>query len=256
MNKIIKKIEGNSFTLSHRFYSKKEKKEIVNAGEKKILAAQLNDCIKDNLNPKFKVGMRVMGIKNQSKNDFYMYNGMCGVIKDAILNEKGDVKKLLIQFDDEDEGVIREIRKIRIDLHDSKSKSKSYYKAKYEYEGFGLTIGDAITVHKAQGKTFNAVVLDSSCLTSNKIGQSYVALSRCRYWENLFVLIDKKKVFDLEVKISKEVMGYTSFTEKNTNLSNKNKLPPSKIEIEKFKNEIVLLTRLGKSMPTLSLISF
>jgi hypothetical protein len=64
----------------------------------------------------------------------------------------------------------------------------------------------AITIHKSQGKTFDSVVIDIGRGTFAP-GQLYVALSRCRTLEGVFL---KRKIKKLHVWIDWKVMKFTT----------------------------------------------
>ena len=67
-----------------------------------------------------------------------------------------------------------------------------------------LKVCKAITVHKAQGKTFNKVLLDVDTGTFSH-GQLYVALSRCTALEGLLL---KKEIEQWHVQIDPRVVGF------------------------------------------------
>ena len=62
----------------------------------------------------------------------------------------------------------------------------------------------AVTIHKAQGKTFNKVYLDLSTGTFAH-GQLYVALSRCRTLEGVFL---KRPITQSDIILDKRVLGF------------------------------------------------
>lgn len=77
-----------------------------------------------------------------------------------------------------------------------------------KFTQYPLKLAWAITIHKSQGKTFDKVVIDISggifaC------GQTYVALSRCRYLEGIILTrpINKKHIF-MDREIVKFLTSY------------------------------------------------
>ena len=74
------------------------------------------------------------------------------------------------------------------------------------YEQLPLALGWALTIHKAQGKTLEKVVLDfgRGCFA---FGQAYVAMSRCISLENLYFA---KPVRERDIFADPEVVDYLS----------------------------------------------
>lgn len=64
---------------------------------------------------------------------------------------------------------------------------------------YPLRLAYAITVHKSQGQTYDAITIDYSNGGAFAPGQTYVALSRCKSLENIF-LPTKLKIEDIQVK--------------------------------------------------------
>jgi ATP-dependent exoDNAse (exonuclease V) alpha subunit len=69
------------------------------------------------------------------------------------------------------------------------------------YKQFPLTLGYAMTIHKAQGKTLSKVVLDIS-RGAFAHGQTYVALSRTRHANDMHIvkpLTARDMIFDKRI---------------------------------------------------------
>ena len=124
-----------------------------------------------------KVGVRVMFIKNDSSQEKLYYNGKLGVVtslsKDAINVTCEDGTK--------------------VDVH-----TETWENVRYTadtgsdtiitevigtFSHYPLRLAWAITIHKAQGLTFDRVVIDAA--DAFAAGQVYVALSRCRTLEGI-----------------------------------------------------------------------
>ena len=69
------------------------------------------------------------------------------------------------------------------------------------YSQYPLMLARAITIHKSQGKTLDSCLIDfgNGAFVS---GQTYVALSRCTTFENLFI---KQPINNSDIKVDKEV---------------------------------------------------
>lgn len=99
----------------------------------------------------------------------------------------------------------------------------------------------AITIHKSQGKTFDKVIVDIGRGTFSP-GQVYVALSRCRSFEGLFLKkpIEKKHIW-LDRRIVKFITEY-QYQKAEQQISTEDKISLIKKAIrEKRKLKIVYL---------------
>lgn len=123
------------------------------------------------MNLKLKQGALVMFVKNGDK----WHNGSIGTVEFLGANE------IIVQLLDDDKNDLVTVRpekweKIEYsrDANDSIQENETG-----SYKQFPLMLGYAITIHKAQGKTLNKVVVDIS-RGAFAHGQTYVALSRTR----------------------------------------------------------------------------
>lgn len=84
------------------------------------------------------------------------------------------------------------------------------------FKQFPLKLAWAITIHKSQGQTFDRVIIDFGNGTFSS-GQAYVALSRVRTFEGLFL---KKKLNLSDVFVDYEIINYAK-TFNNTSIIDK-----------------------------------
>ena len=150
------------------------------------------------------LGRPYMLTQNMDKND-HLVNGAMGILKHCELGVKDGneyVKRLWIEFDDEQCGA--ELR-LKYRQHMIKHKILDSYTPivrrklsislnskviKVKRKQFPVLPANAITIHKSQGASFDKVVYEYD--RSHEISLVYVALSRARTLEGLF-LTNKKK---------------------------------------------------------------
>jgi len=112
-------------------------------------------------------------------------NGTIGYIVDIKLTENGEVHSLIIQFRNIKNTY--ELNRVTLDFEVSKNE----YCARTQ---FPLSLAWAITIHKVQGLSLNAILAD----IGSEIfcdGMSYVALSRAKFLTNVWLIdFDKNKL--------------------------------------------------------------
>ncbi|MBQ9016667.1 AAA family ATPase, partial [Candidatus Saccharibacteria bacterium] len=157
------------------------------------------------LNLKLKVGCQVMMIKNDitdnTSNDkrekARWVNGTLGVISE--LGE--DMIKVKIN------GVSHSIDKVTWDKikYRYNSETKKLEKVKEaSFTQYPIKLAYAVTIHKSQGQTFDSVRVDLR-KGAFAAGQTYVALSRCRNMDTLYLTKPLRKE---DVKVSQEVIDF------------------------------------------------
>ena len=124
-----------------------------------------------------KVGARVMFIKNDSSQEKLYYNGKLGVVtslsKDAINVTCEDGTKVDVHTETWEN--------IRYTADTGSDTIITEVIGTFSH--YPLRLAWAITIHKAQGLTFDRVVIDAA--DAFAAGQVYVALSRCRTLEGI-----------------------------------------------------------------------
>jgi len=150
-----------------------------------------------------KEGARVMFIRTDSSPEKQYYNGKLGVV--VLLKED----EIVVECEGQDGG------KERIEVH-SETWENIRYIAKANSDGIQtevagtfthipLRLAWAVTIHKAQGLTFDNVVIDAA--DAFAAGQVYVALSRCRTLEGLVLL---SKIPESALTNAREVLDFTA----------------------------------------------
>ena len=127
-----------------------------------------------------KVGARVMFIKNDSSSEKLYYNGKLGVV--ASLSKQA----INVLCDDGTEvNVHNEVwENIRYNADSGSDQVQTEIIGTFTH--YPLRLAWAITIHKAQGLTFDQLIIDAE--DAFAAGQVYVALSRCRSLEGLTLL--------------------------------------------------------------------
>lgn len=127
-----------------------------------------------------KEGARVMFVKNDSSGGRRYYNGKMGVVTDISASDDGYEVEVT---DDEGERLVvnrEQWENLRYEMADDKSIRQQVDGV---FRQLPLRLAWAVTIHKAQGLTFDRVAVDASAAFT--YGQVYVALSRCRSLEGL-----------------------------------------------------------------------
>jgi len=124
-----------------------------------------------------KKGAQIMMLKNDSKKRWV--NGSLGVIEFVSKTE------VQVKIDDEVHSVLPETwEKIRYKFNAEKRQIEEEVVSSFTQ--YPLRLAWAITVHKSQGQTYDSVVIDMG-RGAFAHGQTYVALSRCKNLDKLYL---------------------------------------------------------------------
>ncbi len=145
------------------------------------------------MNLKLKQGALVMFVKNGDK----WHNGSMGII------EHLGAKEIIVQLLDDDKNDIVVVKPEKWEkIEYSRDENDRIVENEIgSYKQFPLTLGYAMTIHKAQGKTLSKVVIDIS-RGAFAHGQTYVALSRTRHAKDMHIvkpLTQKDIIFDKRI---------------------------------------------------------
>lgn len=165
-------------------------------GKEQIFYAEENGEVSESDKPvpkylKFKIGARVMSVVNVTQKDkeethTVVVNGMMG----NIINLTSD--SVTVRFDDgyvhkfeKYKWSIKGFEKVKVkDPLTGKENEKMVLAEVGYYRQIPLKLAWAITVHKSQGQTYEAVNLNPDCFCD---GQLYVALSRAKDLKKLYL---------------------------------------------------------------------
>ncbi len=128
-----------------------------------------------------KIGARVMFIKNDSGIERRYYNGLIGTVTELT------TKTVTVTPDDPDLSPV-DIGRIgweNISYTVDEKTKKIEENVEGTFHQIPLRLAWAITIHKSQGLTFDRAVIDANL--SFAPGQLYVALSRCRSLDGLYL---------------------------------------------------------------------
>lgn len=148
-----------------------------------------------------RIGSQVMILKNKyMEQEFNYYNGAIGVIT----NINDEERTVEVKLKDKTVNVSYATwENIEYVLKDYSGEKRIEQTIIGKYSQIPLRLAWAITIHKSQGLTFDSVVADlSECFD---YGQVYVALSRCRKMNGLFL---KSPVTEKSVKTDEKVVEF------------------------------------------------
>lgn len=155
-------------------------------------------------NLELKVGAQVMFIRNDSSGEKRYYNGRLAEI--SRLNE--DKVYVILEGRTDEMEVEREVwENKKYTLNDDKEIVEEVIGS---FEQFPLRLAWAVTIHKSQGLTFDKVIIDAG--KSFTLGQVYVALSRCRTLEGIYL---KSKITPSVIFSDKRIDNFQEDTNAN-----------------------------------------
>lgn len=157
-------------------------------GERRIFEASITGNYPEKAFPcertlEIKIGERVMFVKNDTSGAHRYYNGMLGTVTGFVNND--DNNRIAIEVISDDGDVIQTGHERWENLKYTLNESSGEIVQEVDgtFSQYPLQAAWAVTIHKAQGLTFDRVCIDAA--DAFAFGQVYVALSRCRSLEGL-----------------------------------------------------------------------
>lgn len=149
---------------------------------------------------KLKLGAQVMFVKNDPEKKFV--NGTIGKI--SMINDD----EIIVNIKNRQEETVKiKVPKLQWEIQKYTIKEdKIITDIVGTFDQFPLRLAWAITIHKSQGKTFDKVIIDIGT-SAFEYGQTYVALSRCRTLDGIFL---KRKITPRDVFVDDKVVEYYS----------------------------------------------
>jgi hypothetical protein len=147
-----------------------------------------------------KVGSQVMFLKNDREKKWV--NGTIGIVKTLTEND------IRVEIN----GAVYLVQKVswkKIKYYYNQSEGKIEEEVVSEFIQFPLRLAWAITIHKSQGQTYDAVAIDMG-RGAFAHGQTYVALSRCKTLSGLFL---KRKIFQEDIIVDPAIVKFMSLAE-------------------------------------------
>ena len=148
----------------------------------------------------FKIGARVMFIRNDEEHPRRFYNGKMGIIAGY------DKKQGIIKVECDDGPImVGPITWENIRYQEEPLTGKITQEVLGTFTQFPLRLAWAVTIHKSQGLTFDNVIIDAARAFAS--GQVYVALSRCRTLEGIVLTTSLDRV---RLNNDRQVINYTN----------------------------------------------
>lgn len=200
-NRIVNKINENRLAaLPEEIYTYKA-----------TASGDLRECIRYNNDIlTLKVGAQVMFLRNNWKNGHLIWAN--GTIAEVVNLTEDSIWVAINKKIHKVEQVTWDTRKYKFDENSGRLATETVAR----FTQFPLVLAWAITIHKAQGKTFKNVIVDFG-RGAFAHGQAYVALSRC---ESLTGLYLTKPLQRRDIIVNSTVSDFMRTTDINVNPSN------------------------------------
>lgn len=148
-----------------------------------------------------KPGARVMMINNDA--DKRWVNGSMGTVTD-ILGDGIKNNGVMVKLDDGESVMVYQHTWEVVQNYFNQGKNSVEREVIGSFRQLPLKLAWAVTIHKSQGQTFDSVVIDMG-RGAFATGQTYVALSRCRSLEGLYLT---KPITHRDVQIDKAILEF------------------------------------------------
>lgn len=152
-----------------------------------------------------KKGAQVMFVRNDMSAEKLYYNGKIGQITFL------DKKSIIVKCPGEEEIEVEKVTWENIKYTLNQENKKITEEVIGKFTQYPLRLAWAITIHKAQGLTFENVIIDAQEAFAH--GQVYVALSRCRTFEGIIL---NKPISASAIKIDNSVTSYMQHINQNS----------------------------------------
>ena len=137
------------------------------------------DCIVEEV-VHLKIGCRVMTLRNSNVPENDYRNGSLGTLVGVDRTEAGEIVSLRVKLDASGEIVhVGRFEFESMEYQYDKDADRIKHKVTGRFVQFPIKVAYAITIHKAQGQTFDKIIIDTGERGAFAHGQIYVALSRC-----------------------------------------------------------------------------
>ncbi len=189
----LKKLSTDEFTFSASFEGEFDMKAVPTEKELSV-----------------KVGAQIMMVSNDFQERWM--NGTVGIVQSIYFDEDTKEYAVVVQFSNMDTVTVFPHTWNMYHFYFDESVKRIDSEVVGSYRQYPFRLAWAITIHKAQGKTFDKVILDIGRGTFSP-GQLYVALSRCRTLEGITLIrpIQHRHVF-LDRRVSLFLKEFESLT--------------------------------------------